>query len=253
LLRDEATALKILNIPDVPSLIYFDDSRIDGRKWILETYVEGVPVDGRLTLTQMENAGRMFAQIHSHKNGKKGIDLDFLFSDFTKSFGSRDFLKKHPDERLRSAISMFFYNLESNSVMLADVEQSLIHGDATMSNFLGMGDKVGLIDWEFSRFSDPMQDFSTMFYEDIAYNRGKWRIKISSKEKNALKKSYEEAGGTWDERRLKFWILVDKLGAAIFLYWRINTCDHPTEPERMAQYKLDYETISNSLSSQYGY
>ena len=88
-----------------------------------------------------------------------------------------------------------------------------------------------------------------MFYEDIAYNRGKWRIKISPDEKRALKQAYEEAGGIWDERRLKFWIFFDKLTAAIFLYWRINSCDWPPDQARMDQYKLDYETICNSLSS----
>lgn len=92
-----------------------------------------------------------------------------------------------------------------------------------------------------------MADFSTIYYEDMEYNKGRWRIKIEPEEKTALFAGYEAGGGQIDEQRIRFWIRFDKLGAAIFLYWRINKSKRQTNQLQMDQYKLDYDNLLKSL------
>jgi thiamine kinase-like enzyme len=123
----------------------------------------------------------------------------------------------------------------------------LIHGDATPSNILIQNDNVSLIDWEFSKYKDPMAEFSTIFYEDMEYNQGKWRVHITVEEKRALYNGYTSAGGEIDEEQIGFWMNFDKLGAAIFLYWRMNHSQRDASAEQKAQYRVDYDNIISSL------
>jgi len=94
-----------------------------------------------------------------------------------------------------------------------------------------------------------MCDFSTIYYEDIEYNKGKWRIKITQDEKKALFSGYITAGGEINEERIKFWIKFDKLGVAVFLYWRIHQSSRTTSDAEVKQYKLDYNNLIASLTT----
>ena len=79
---------------------------------------------------------------------------------------------------------------------LEQVIPALIHLDVAPSNILVNGDNGGgLIDWEFAKFSDPMAEFSTVFYDDMEYNNGKWCIQITDKERTALLDGYQKGGG----------------------------------------------------------
>lgn len=123
----------------------------------------------------------------------------------------------------------------------------LIHGDVKLSNMLVSGNTVCLVDWEFSTFKDPMADFSTMFYDDIEYKNGKWRIRIKPDEKAALFDGYTSMGGTINEQRLSAWQTLDKLGAAVYVYWKINQSGYDITEEQAAQYRVDLTNQTLSL------
>lgn len=246
-LRQEANALKLLNSIQIPELIYFDgNSRIKGRQWILESYISGSSVN-RLSVNQFNNLGILLANIHSIKSGKVGINIWSCFLGECKIFGDENFLLNHPDSTLNELIASARKHFERWQTQLGEVPESLIHGDATPSNILVQNDTVSLIDWEFSKFMDPMAEFSTIFYEDMEYNQGRWRVQVTKEEKAALYNGYQSAGGIIDENRVKFWMNFDKLGAAIFLYWRINQSVREASAVQRAQYRVDYDNLINSL------
>lgn len=249
-LLDEARSLKLLELKGVPKLVFFDEaSRIQNRMWILEDYIAGTTAD-RLSVEQFSNLGKLLAQVHAVP-----APADFKLSiwgqllDNCESFGDEQYLLNHPDAMLRDIIRSAQNEYRDAQPEYGLIPAALIHSDATPSNILVNGSEVGLIDWEFSKFSDPMLEFSTIYYEDMEYNKGKWRIQINPEEKLSLFSGYEKAGGKIDEERIRFWIKFDKLGAAVFLYWRVNQSSRETSPEQAAQYKLDLENIKNSLSA----
>ena len=246
-LHQEARALKLLNSIQIPELIYFDEnSRINGRQWILESYISGSSVN-RLLVNQFNSLGVLLANIHSIKSGKVGINIWSCFLDECKMFGDEKFLLNHPDPKLNELILFARKVFERWQTQLDEVPESLIHGDATPSNILVQNDTVSLIDWEFSKFKDPMAEFSTIFYDDMEYNQGKWRVHITNEEKEALYGGYTSAGGNIDENRVEFWMNFDKLGAAIFLYWRINQSEREASAEQKVQYRVDYDNLILSL------
>jgi Ser/Thr protein kinase RdoA (MazF antagonist) len=246
-LKAEASSLELLKSPYIPSLIYFDkDQTINNHMWILESFIPGVNT-GRLTTQQFTSLGKLLAVVHMNLSTEHKISLRGQFIDVCKLFGDEQFLLNHPDERLRNLIVNMLEEFDKSQFTYDQITPCLIHSDATPSNILIDGDDVGLIDWEFSKYSDPMCDFSTIYYEDIEYNKGKWRIKISEEEKSSLFKGYESAGGKINEERIRFWIKFDKLGALVFLYWRINQSTRTTDLNEVEQYKLDYDNLINSL------
>ena len=247
-LGKEANALRTLNLPNIPKLIYHDDSsRIMGRAWILETFVEGT-TPTTITVKQYANLGALLANIHKVKHDNQiTFDLwgDFIYA--AKRFGAEGRLINHPDPLMRSLINRAKPYLIEQTKRFVHVQESLIHGDATPSNILVNGDEVGLIDWEFSRFKDPMSDFSTAFYEDMEFNRGKWRVRITQGQKDALYEGYRQAGGEIDENRIETWMNLDKLGAAVYLWWLINESRRTYPADQVAQYQLDLDNLRSSL------
>lgn len=246
-LRHEAKALSLLSVAGVPRLIYFNpEHKINNRTWILETGVSGTTV-GRLSVKQFENLGKLLAKVHQVEGDGEVIDPWEIFLNATKGFGDESYLLSHPDLRLRTLIERAQQHFEKQALLFEQVSPRLVHGDATPSNVLVSGDEVALIDWEFSRFNDPMAEFSTIYYDDIEYNQGKWRIKITPEERAALFTGYEAAGGTIALERLNFWMDHDKLGAAVFLYWRINESGRAADEAQMTQYVIDLENLTASL------
>jgi len=245
-LHQEAKALSLLDLTQVPKLIYYDETKlIKDRAWIVESYIEGSSVD-KLSLVQFRSLGRLLAQVHkvSSSNQVK-LDLWYNFLDASQHFGNEQTLLNHPDSQTQALIRKGHDYFQSQH--FGDVTPSLVHGDVTLSNMLISGEQVSLIDWEFSKFKDPMADFSTMFYDDMEYNKGKWRIHIKPEEKVALFDGYTSAGGVVDEQRLKVWLTLDKLGAAVYLYWKINQSGHETTDEQLAQYRIDLANLTQSL------
>ena len=245
-LRQEADALTLLNIHHVPTLIYFNESElINGRLWVIESLVTGVQPT-KLQHSQFESLGALLANVHTIRSSKE-VKLDFWadFIDACKYFGDAQSLLAHPDITIRNLIrrSRNYYA----SFDFKPIVPALIHGDVTTSNMLVDGPNVSLIDWEFAKFKDPMADFSTMFYEDMEYNHGKWRVHITDDEKAALFKGYEKSGGVIDLDRLRVWINVDKLGAAVYLYWKLHQSRHDITDEQIVQYEHDLTNLCASL------
>ncbi len=246
-LEREAKALSLLSSSQIPKLLYFDsENRVLGRHWILESYIPGISVV-RLSLKQFENFGSLLAQVHRIQSEKETLNLWEKFLESCKMFGDEQFLLSHPNSRLEALVrksSILFSELQTQ---FSDIRMSLVHGDATPSNVLTQGDQVALIDWEMSRYNDPMAEFATIYYEDIEYNQGKWRTKITEEEKNSLFAGYTSNGGVINEDRIRFWINYDKLGAVLFLYWRLYDSGRDASPSQIAQYELDLENLTTSL------
>jgi aminoglycoside phosphotransferase (APT) family kinase protein len=245
-LLQEARALKMLDVDRIPKLIYFEaNKRIAERQWIIESYISGLSVN-RLNEKQYSSLGSLLAQVHATKYNN-GVNIWGCFLDECKMFGDEKSLKNHVDTRLKKIVNISFEYFQEWQPTLDSVNQSLIHGDATPSNALVNGDEVSLIDWEFSKFKDPMAEFSTIYYDDMEYNQGKWRTHITEDEKDALFSGYIRSGGKIDEERIKLWMNFDKLGAAIFLYWRINQSNREATEEQMKQYRFDLNNLIESL------
>jgi aminoglycoside phosphotransferase (APT) family kinase protein len=245
-LKQEARALSLIDTDQAPKLLYFnEENRIKDRAWILETYISGKTPDS-LTIEQFESIGELLAKVHEVKSEHQTI-LDY-WNDFLEAsvhFGDEAFLLSHPDERLKTLINRARDYFKSRPAM--SLRASLIHGDVTLNNMLANESRISLIDWEFSKFKDPMSDFSTMFYEDMEYNKGKWRVHIKDNEREALLGAYKDAGGHLNYERLKVWLNLDKLGAAVYLYWKLYQSNHEMKSEQLTQYKLDLSNLMNSL------
>ena len=246
-LQREANALRALDLEQVPKLLFFDGTKlINGRQWILESYIEGGGTHS-LTTAQYKSLGRLLAKVHSvtqEQTSELNYWNDFL--DASQHFGTEQALLDHPDRRLAQLIHRChdFLQLQGRS---ATINKSLTHGDVTPSNMLVNGDEVSLIDWEFSGFKDPMADFSTFYYDDMEYNKGKWRIHIKPHDKSALFEGYAEAGGTINEDRLTIWQNIDKLGAAVYLYWKVHQSGHAIDKSKLVQYNTDLANLTGSL------
>lgn len=208
-LKKEAKALALLDNPRVPHLIYFDkNQRINNKLWTLESFVPGESVE-RLNRAEFQSLGSLLADIHAVAGDKIGINAwqDFLIN--CRKFGDEAKLLNYPNPTLRQLILSAKSYFESFQPILDGVMPALVHGDATPNNLLISHEEVSLIDWEFARFRDPMAEFSTIYYEDMGYNRGKWRVHITPEEQNALYNGYRTAGGTIDEERIKFWMICE--------------------------------------------
>ncbi len=247
-LVNEARALSQLDSPHIPKLLFFDENNLlNDRMWILETFVPGQP-QPRLTLEQFDRLGNLLAQVHKvSAPAATTVNLRQQFLASTKAFGDEQKLLNHPDQTLQALIRKLYAEFEDKQPLYEAIAPALIHADATPSNILVDGHEVSLIDWEFSKYNDPMADFATLYYEDIAYNQGKWRIKISPEEKAALFAGYEAGGGKIDEARIRFWIRFDKLGASVFLYWRLHESARTLSHPQREQYQLDLDNLTDTL------
>lgn len=249
-LRKEAHSLGLLDIQQVPKLLYFDEqSRINNRLWILESYIPGAGID-RLNREQLNSLGALLARVHKVTGEEVGINVwqDFLVG--CNKFGDEQKLLNYPEPILRELIVTAKSYFESQQEALDHVKPVLVHGDATPSNILVQGSEVSLIDWEFARFKDPMAEFSTIYYEDMEYNKGKWRMHITADERGALFSGYQNAGGSINEERIKLWMIHDKLGAAVFLHWRIYESGRPASDKQIEQYRLDLGNLMRSLQNE---
>ena len=245
-LGHEAQALRLLNLDQVPKLVYFDDSQhIHGKAWILESHLEGGQVES-LSTKQFESLGELLAKVHRvHSDEPSNLNFWQEFIDTKRPFGDEQAFLNHPDDTLKKLIRKSKDYFLSHK--LYDVVPSLIHGDISLGNMLIDGETVSLIDWEYSRFTDPMADFSTLFYEDMEQNQGKWRMRIKEPEKDALFIGYTAAGGVINEQRLKAWHNFDKLGGAVYFYWKMHHSGHTISLEQTALYKEELDKLLVSL------
>jgi aminoglycoside phosphotransferase (APT) family kinase protein len=252
-LLKEVRALSLFRHPNVPEVIFFDANQpIEGHYWVIESHLKGVNKT-RLNIQEFKQLGRLLAEVHKVKSPERdqlNLWQHFLYS--CRSFGDESSLLHHDDERLRSFINKAQKQMQALQPQFDSVQSSLVHGDATPSNILVNGTDIQLIDWEFARFSDPMMEFSTIYYEDMEFNQGKWRIQITPGEKSALFSGYVEAGGALDEKRISFWMSNDKLGAAVYLYWKLNYAGEHIPDDELEQNKLDMNNLLASLERNSG-
>lgn len=250
ILQNEARALSLLDLPQVPKLLYFDERvLIRDRLWILESYVAGSPVS-RLNLDQFRQLGVLLALIHqTTKPNREGINLWGWLLNEWRFFGDERSFLDHPDQRLRALIRSGRDYANARQAAFEQPTLSLLHGDATMSNTLVTGSSVSLVDWEFSSFSDPMVEFPKVYFDDMELNQGKWGVHITSAERLSLFDGYRSGGGRIDERRLAVWMVLCKLRGAVFFYWRMNQSGHGQSQEQLEQFQVDYDNLIRSLGS----
>lgn len=249
-LMAEAATLALLDLSGVPRLIFFDENqRLRNKLWILESYIKGRHVP-RLDASQFRNLGMLLARVHASTLKEERIDVWASFLKRRKQYGDEKALLNHPDKRLRSLIRRARDYVKTFQEEHSSLHCSMIHGDATPTNILIDDDKVSLIDWEFSHFNDPVAEFATIYYDDMDYNDGKWRIHISDTERAELFAGYKAGGGLIDEDRIRLWMNVDKVGAALYLYWRLNLSDRDTTPEQTSLYEREWEQLVKSLENQ---
>lgn len=247
-LATEAWALALFSSPNAPNLLYFNErQRIRGRQWIMESFVPGTAVS-RLSLGQFASLGALLARIHSHKTDTIGVNIWERFLSNWR-FGTEQSLLNHSDLALRHIIRRCRKYCLASQPLFDHVIPTLVHGDVSVGNILTHNDGVALIDWEYAKYNDPMSEFSGIFYDDMEYNRGKWRIHITEPERRALFDGYRDGGGVIDEERLEFWILFDKFCSALFLDWRIHESGQAAADDQMAQYKTDLENLVKSLEA----
>lgn len=247
-LRREARALKLLeNIGNIPELIFFDEhKRVNDRAFIVESYQSGQCVE-RLSLRQFQALGALLAEIHKVQSDNVCPDPWSMIVSNCHRFGDESYLLNHPDVRLRRQ----FQSLKEKAAIVNanSKPQSLRHCDITPSNTLVDGENVSLIDWELSGFGDPMTDFSTGYWSDMELNNGKWRQQLSDEERQALYDGYAIGGGIIDEHLVLFYEMVDKIGVAAYLYWRLHVSDWQANDGMSEQYAIDYEKILLSLTT----
>ena len=245
----EDIALELLNsVSGVPRKIFFDPNlQIEGCYWIIESQIQGRSVP-RLSPEQFESLGKLLAQVH--KVADPTTDRLNLWDQFLQScrhFGTEESLLAYPHPQLQKFIVRLQQLIQTVQSQFDAIKPALIHGDATPSNILVQDATVGLIDWEFAAFSDPMREFSTIYYDDMEYNRGKWRIQITPDEKQALFSGYRAEGGELAEDRIAFWMNFDKVTAAIYLYWKLNHSGRKIPEEDRQQNQFDFEQLVISL------
>lgn len=259
-LRREADALSRLPEGISPRLVFkpVDEQPLD-TLWLIESFLTGTTPQ-RLTLAQLGSFGRQLARVHSidapdHDIVDKG-EVTGVKNDLwpylvwcCRSFYTEDqMLHKLPDKRLlaicRKARQWFEVR---KPIMQRQQTKKLLHKDITFSNLLIQDDKVFIIDWELRDFGDPMVDFATGFWNDIEFNRGKWRTVLTTEEKTALYDGYQQGGGVLDEERIAIFTTYDKLGAAIFLCYRLYSPPADITPQQTAQYQEDFDNIITSL------
>jgi len=250
-LNAEAEALRLLDLPEAPKLIFFDSNqRIKERLWIAESYISGEHVD-RLTESLFRSLGSTLARVHATTSRDAKVDMWGNFLKRRNKQGDENILLNHPDERLKELFHRVRNDVKIFQANNISLPCSIIHGDATPTNILVNGDSVALIDWEFAHLNDPMAEFSTIYYEDIDYNNGKWRVHINADEKEALFTGYLEAGGRIDEDRIRLWMNIDKLGASLYLYWRLKQSGRETTADQTDLFTRELNKLIRSLDEQY--
>ena len=249
-LKTEAETLRLLDLQEVPKLLFFDETqRIKDKLWIVESYLEGRHI-ARLTLPLFESLGATLARVHNSTIKKAEVDVWSNFLKRRKQYGDEAALLNHPDKRLRELVRRARDYVKAFQDKQHSLPCSIIHGDATPTNILANDDTVSLIDWEFSHYNDPMAEFATIYYDDMDYNDGKWRIHISPEEREALFTGYRAGGGLIDEDRIQLWMNVDKLGASLYLYWRLHGSGRETNAEQIEMYNHELEKLIGSLQKQ---
>ncbi len=249
-LKAEAEALELLNLSEAPKLIFFDEGqRLNGKLWIAESYIRGGHVT-RLTLPLFQSLGTTLARVHNHTLKESEVNVWANFLKRRSQYGDEDALLNHPDKRLQELVHRAKAYVITFQSKQPSLPCSLIHGDATPTNILVNGTNVSLIDWEFSHWNDPMAEFSTIYYDDMDYNQGKWRVRISPEERKALFTGYQAGGGKIEEDRIQLWMNIDKLGASLYLYWRLNQSGRETTQEQALLYSHELERLVRSLEGQ---
>lgn len=150
-----------LGVP-VPQPLWLEaDTSHFGAAYMAVSFAKGepahlnVPKDSASQLKWAENLARTVAQLH-RSTGKPGVDVrDVIRADIAD-------LQRRVEEREREPHPGLAFGLSWLIDHLDDLEgrpACRIHGDVGFHNILMRGDEIlALLDWEFSHFSDPVED-----------------------------------------------------------------------------------------------
>lgn len=142
---------KISYIGITPKPIYFDVK--SGYK--ITPYVEGLPLD-ELENKDYEEISSVLKKIHNMEK----FDNDYNQLERLKKYEKIHNNKTKRYEELKSDWIEIYYDI------LEKVEKVPCHGDSQTSNFV-KGDKLYLLDWEFSGNTDPIYDIACFGNEEF--------------------------------------------------------------------------------------
>jgi aminoglycoside phosphotransferase (APT) family kinase protein len=150
-----------LGVP-IPEPLWLEaDTRHFGAAYMAVGFAKGepahlnVPTDKASQLGWAESLARTVAQLH-RSTGQPGVDVrDVIRADIAD-------LQRRVEEREREPHPGLAFGLSWLIDHLDDLEgrpACRIHGDVGFHNILMRGDEIlALLDWEFSHFSDPVED-----------------------------------------------------------------------------------------------
>ncbi len=188
----------------------------------IEGYSLGVDVVDRPELADAraalpEQLGEQLARIHALDPNAHG--LDFLPAPRPGFSPAQEALAQVRAQLLKLGVynPIFAFGLRwAETHLPAAGRVTLLHGDFRVGNFLVTPDGLnGIVDWEFCRLGDPLEDLAWACLRDWRYGRGMLRFGGIARREPFLQ-AYERASGqTVDRQALDFWEIVGNLRRAV--------------------------------------
>jgi aminoglycoside phosphotransferase (APT) family kinase protein len=197
-----------------------------GQPFLILDYVEGIAVGrqvieqpelGEAHKTLPEAMGVQLARIHAIDPAKH--NLDFLPRSRERLSPAQEALAQIREliqqMRVYNPVFEFGWRWLQQHVPKSD-KTALLHGDFRVGNVLvGSKGLNGIIDWEYARIGDPLDDLAWPCLRDWRY--GNTKLPLSGiGEREAFIQAYEkESGHKVDRKALAFWEILGNLRWAV--------------------------------------
>lgn len=213
-LKKEFHLLKSLK-PDLgPKVYFFDKShKTIPADYFVEEFVEGkhpTKPDERFIIIM----AKWLKKLHSQKKKCKKYSLLRAIKPYYKNF------KNHKDtlsSEVATELNSLFYRVlafckRNNDIFGNRITNSLLHRDLSNNNIIYDGEKIRLLDWEFSNYNFPEWD--------IVYFIGSQ--KLNDKLKNIFLKNYSYPNSQSAKKRLIIISLLNTCGDVGYSVWRLG-------------------------------
>jgi aminoglycoside phosphotransferase (APT) family kinase protein len=197
-----------------------------GQPFLILDYIEGLTI-GQQVIEQPELAearktlpeamGVQLARIHAIDVGKH--DLDFLphpregFSPAQEALAQiRELIQQM---RIYNPVLEFGWRWLQQHLPKSD-KTALLHGDFRVGNVLvGSQGLKGIIDWEYARIGDPLDDLAWACLRDWRYGNTKLLLGGIEESEPFIKAYEKESGHKIDRKALAFWEILGNLRWAV--------------------------------------